>query len=543
MPRTIRALALVACIAATASSCSGLPAAGSSTGTAAPAPAAAAPAPGAALPPELAELSRMLHASLPGPAVEPTGLIALPKGYPADRALALNRLNQYRVAAGLAPYVYDPQLSVMGQAHTDYLLATAGSNLPSGHFEVSTSKYYTKLGDEAAKTSGISSGYGDPLSNLEGLLAGALHRMQFLRPEESLVGLGFTKAGSAGGGGTVFVTRKAPGASPKIPRFVVFPPNGFDDALTDFGDGEYPEPRPDHKPGDPPTGYPITISLGWDDTKAFQDARVSLKNSRGEELPAWVSFPGKPAVAAPDMKIYSGDAASISRGYRDNFDAVFILPKAPLERGATYSVDAALTIGGKTESLAWSFKTRGARLWTVLADSPDPRQGLEFALNNSAAGDVIELAAGEYELRSEVNLDKAISVIGVPRRTVLRYAGSKDLAAFGFGGDVVLQGIDFSGNVGMYMGQRARVLFEDCRFSYDVDQTSLATCERGSALAYEGCDFSSFASPTLAYFLDSPAQAAAATLFLGPGNKYVHTSYQAKHSYGQGGESSYAEKL
>ncbi len=496
--------------------------------------AAAAPAV-SALPSALAGLARILKAPLPAPLAEVPKLIDLPKGYPIDRALALNRLNQYRAAAGLAPYVYDPRLSVMGQAHADYLLANAGANIAFGHFEIASNRYYTKAGDEAARTSGLVGADPDPLDALEGLMSGVFHRVQFLRPEETRVGMGSSYDAAKIGGGTLFVTREpaAGSAKPKRPfRFIVFPPDGFNDALSTFNN-EFPDPRPGHQPNDPPTGYPITISLVWDDVKAFENAAVTVTNERGDVVPAWVSFPGKPAVASPDMSIYSGDAASIVQGYRDNYDAVFVLPKQPLERGVAYAVRAELKIAGKTETLSWTFRTRGARLWEVRPNAVDPRQDLSSAILNASEGDTIKLAAGDYVIRSTLNLDKSIRIIGDPRHTTLRYAGKSGLAAIGVSADVILQGIDLLGDAGIYLGPKGRVLLEDCRFIFDVREASLATCERGSILAAERCDFTAYASPTLAYFLDTPPDAPEAALYLGVGNSFGSAG---KHSYGAGVE-------
>ncbi len=487
-------------------------------------------------PPELAELSRLLRAPLPPALVEGKGLIELPKAYPGERASALNRLNRYRLAAGLRPYVYDQSLSAMGQAHADYLLAATGMKIASGHFELAGNKYYTKAGDEAARTSGISQGNSDPLSALEGLMSGTLHRLQFLRPEELRVGLGFAYDPASRGGGTLFVTREAPappGTSEARGRFILFPPPGFDDALCDFGNGEYPDPRPSRSPADSPTGYPITISLSWDDLRSFEMASARLTNEAGLELPAWISYPGKPAVAVPDMGIYSGDAASISKSYRDNFNAVFILPKEPLARGATFSVHATLRIAGKDENLDWKFKTRGATLWTVRAVPDRPGQDLAAALKMAASGNTIQLAAGEYRFADELHIKAAVRIVGIPRKTLLRYSGPEKLAAFAIGGAAARRGLDFDERSSFYLGGGSSLALEDCSFTRRAQASSLVTCEPSSIVAFERCDLFACAGAILAYFLDRPRGGAQASLYIGLGNK---TGGSTRLSYGQGGE-------
>ena len=48
-----------------------------------------------------------------------------------------------------------------------------------GHFEERGSKYYTEIGDHAARTSGLSAGE-NALEALEGLIRGPYHRTRFV---------------------------------------------------------------------------------------------------------------------------------------------------------------------------------------------------------------------------------------------------------------------------------------------------------------------------------------------------------------------------
>ncbi len=488
--------------------------------------------------PELAGLALALRAPLPPAPAGTRGLIALPKGYPADRALALERLNRYRLAAGLRPYSYDPLLSEMGQAHADYILANADSG---GHFERPGARGYSKGGDEAAKTSGISYGIADPLAALETLMGGTFHRLQFLRPEETRVGLGHSfgppATDSYDSGGTLFVTREESGATqPASPRFILFPPDGFDDTLATFAHGENPDPRPGIGPDSPDTGYPITIGLLREDVEKFEGAAVVVKDDRGAELPFWLSYPGRPAVAKPDLGIYAGDTAFIAEAYRNNFNTVFILPTAPLGRGRTYSVRAELRIGGRTEILTWSFATRGPTLWSVRPSSSDQRENLRSALESASDGDTILLAAGEYPIGEPIFIDKALRLVGEPGRTIIRGAMSEGSAALAIDGLVVMRDLDIRGAISIYVNEGSDLLLKGCRISHSDSQSPLSYLERGSRLVLESCDFRSLASPYLAYFRDKPAASAQPTLYLGAGNAFGPLTYEGKRSYGPGSE-------
>jgi len=491
--------------------------------------------------PELAGLALMLRAPLPAPLAGSSGLITLPTGYPTDRAAALERLNRYRLAAGLRPYRYDQALSDMGQAHADYILANAGTGNARGHFESTRARGYTRGGDEAARTSGIAFGERDPLAALEGLMAGTFHRLQFLRPEETRVGLGHSYgppvAGSYDSGGTLFVTREEDGvASPAAPRFILFPPDGFDDALSTFAEGENPDPRPGIGPDSPDTGYPVTISLLPDDVRTFEGATVVVTDDTGADVPCWLSYPGRPAVDHPDLSIYAGDTAFMVQAYRDNFDAVFILPIAPLGKGRTYSVRAELRIGGTTEILSWSFATRGPTLWSVRPGSSDPRYDLETVLDGAADGDTIRLAAGEYSITEPIIIDKAVRLVGEPGRTVMRFAASGDTSSLAIESTVVMRDLDIKGDFSVYLSEGSALLFKGCRFTGADKLNPLSFMERGSRLVLEGCDFKSLASPYLAYFGDEPAGSPAPTLYLGVGNAFGALTYEGKRSYGSGVE-------
>ena len=162
---------------------------------------------------------------------------------PADldelSAMSLRRLNSYRIAAGLAPYRYDPALARMAQAHVAYARSSSRAGQAwSGHFEVKGQPGYSDPGHEAAATSGISYGLPDALAALEQLVTGAYHRLQFLRPRETRVGVGFGAWEGGGNSIALFVTRAEPGSAPGAeagPRFVLFPPPDSSGIGTTFG--------------------------------------------------------------------------------------------------------------------------------------------------------------------------------------------------------------------------------------------------------------------------------------------------------------------
>ena len=464
------------------------------------------------------------------PFAAPTSPVA---GIPADldplSALALMRLNAYRTAAGFTPYRYDASLTAMAAAHVRYATARSRAGRSwEGHFEVQGDPAFTAAGHEAASTSGIAYGDSDALAALEGLMAGPYHRLQFLDPSDSRVGVGFGSWPGDGNAIGLFVTRPAAGGSGAAgstggsagsgapgagPRFIVFPPDGSSGILSTFDTGENPDPRPGFQARPlsqrPSTGYPLSISLQAKDAKRFKSVEVRVLDPLGAPVPCWVTDPAHP-LNATAPSIYA-PGVSADDDFARNCDAVFILPQVPLVRGASYRVDATLQIGTETAHLTWSFSTCPSVAWHVSTQPGQPWLSAGYALAHATAGDTILFDPGTY------SFDQAIDLVGVrlrgagsdAGRTVLRFPAFSDTTPVAIRGAAALENLTLSSpNQVIYLLSGSTLLLQGAALEGGDGQNVAIGLEKGTILVADGLSASEYRTSYLCYALDQGTGAA-----------------------------------
>jgi hypothetical protein len=444
---------------------------------------------------------------------------------PLMHRLALTRINQYRKAMGLPLWVYDANLSRMGQAHARYGLINAQAGRAyTGHFENKSFPEYTPEGDEAARTSGLSYGKEDALLGLESLIAGTYHRLAFITPEAMRVGVGFSYSDNKGI--AIFVSRPIENqtAAQKAPRFVLFPPAGFKDVLPEF-DGENPDPRPAGHADI--TGTNITITMGYEDTGNFKQASAKLTDQNGKNIPVWVTYPGNPSTkTAPDIYakgVSTGDA------FTKNFNSVFIMPKAPLVPGTTYNVSAVLTIGGETQTLAWSFMTRRSTEWSVQVKPKYAWNYLSYALRQSRSGDVIRFESGVFNLNPSLWVDRDLTIRGsgkgktVINKTSALFGEKLEQNTFMVHSDrkLTLEDLSFrSDSQLVYLKEGAKLSINRVAISGNYKGNYYISADAGSSFDISNTDIVDIGSNWFIYLFGPKSGYNPATMFLGPGNRF-----------------------
>ena len=269
-------------------------------------------------------------------------------------------LNWYRKICGLDAVTENARLSTGDRAHVEYLLANYSEALRSGaipggemHEERDGSPGYTPEGAAAGKQSDVDFMYWhghqpEGLVNfaIRDWISGAFHRLPLLNPNLRTVGYydfcggGLCVAALNAIGGAPAVRRNAAFAKP-----VEFPPQGAPIDLRTFND-EWPDPLSSCPGYAAPTGLPITLALGSFvpvKLESFDIERIAA-DGRSEKLDA-CGFDSGSYVNSEEYGQTAGRGVLAASG------TVVVIPRRPLDRGATYQV--AMTVNGHAYS--WQF--------------------------------------------------------------------------------------------------------------------------------------------------------------------------------------------
>jgi hypothetical protein len=259
----------------------------------------------------------------------------------------LERINFYRLGAGLAEIHDNSELSASVAAHARYLLLNFGEDIraakPMGaaaHEENSDKSGYTADGAIAARNVQLAWGCSsyDAEAQIDHWIAGPFHRLAMLNP--FLTEAAFGEASSDGC--WVAALRLPPPLQEVEPyaRAIEFPPDGASVSMDWIGI-ESPDPLASCPGYERPAGLPITVHLG-----RLVETKLSAHSLMED---------GKPIEhCAFDAQSYLNQDPNGQEYGRWNLrssSAVTIIPRAPLRHGSRYSVS--ITANDKT--YAWSF--------------------------------------------------------------------------------------------------------------------------------------------------------------------------------------------
>ncbi len=351
-----------------------------------------------------------------------TPMEGLDEKLPQAHKIALKRINQYRDALKLPLWVYDEELSRMAQLHADYVLINCKSGKKKfGHYEDPTYANYTKEGDEAAQTSGLSVGP-DPLYGLEKLIEGVYHRAQFIHRDRMRVGIGFSHDPKSFCGSTLFVTRPVQeNSQPNLNSkddFILFPPKDFQDSNIHFI-SEWPDPRPE--PSNNRSGFIASISIPNHLLKSFESSKVVMRDSQGNQVEIWLTDPKNPTYKNLPLgmeTVYGKN--SKGNPFSNNFGMVFIMPKKELKLNEEYSIEAKLNFEDDTSSnslyvkdIQWKFRTRKKQNWLAKVNSEKfSVNDFNFIKNHILSGDILEFSEGVHKLQKGIWFNDEIHISG-----------------------------------------------------------------------------------------------------------------------------------
>jgi FHA domain-containing protein len=305
-----------------------------------------------------------------------------PSGAPGATALPpwLARLNHYRSLAGLPPVAEDPALSEGDALHARYLVKSYAEAIRRGgiggeaHEENRASPWYTAKGADAGKASDVSywqAGKGPPAAgttsdspdspdampwgspgwSIDGWVGIPFHRLSLLSPYLRRTGFGryCEDSGCAAALDTLSERNRLPEYPVPFAHPLEFPPSGTTIGILSL-DSEWPDPLTGCPGYARPAGLAITLEVG-----AEVDARLGAYSLTRDGASS-VGSGAKLDACGFDASSYVNPEAAAQRRARDilhGFGAVVMIPRAPLERGASYTVS--MTVNG--QQYKWSFST------------------------------------------------------------------------------------------------------------------------------------------------------------------------------------------
>ncbi|MBS1723587.1 MAG: hypothetical protein JSS66_11605 [Armatimonadetes bacterium] len=243
---------------------------------------------------------------------------------PAAVSVALETVNGFRSLHKLEPVSLDGRLC----AAAGDLVASMAKTRQLAHKD----RAGTRNALERAQAHGfdgpiaemVSSGFDSLPSSVVGIFDGPYHRRLFLRPGQFVFGC----AEQGGYAALEF-------GGPTGEGVVLSPPDGARGIPTKWDGFEEPTPVPDLKG---PFGYPILLAAYGSGNLTVGSAQ--LVSESGAQVPVVVRDPSNDKHAT---------------------GAIIIVPKSPLQPGASYTVHASFVLDGTRETRVWSFRTSQSR--------------------------------------------------------------------------------------------------------------------------------------------------------------------------------------
>ena len=243
-------------------------------------------------------------------------------------AQVLQRLNAYRVAAGLPAVTLDASLSKGCQAHAEYLVQNAAAlakNKLAPNDEDANLPGFTADGKRAAQQAHVFSKAPEPTTQVDDLMGTALRRIYLLDPQLRRIGFGCAQDVGRGWQSVLDLFGGRGGA-----QVVVYPvpdQDGVPCAGTERVPGQQGE-----------LGYPISVTFPAH--LKVLGGKGTLTDADGKAIETILSSPDKPL-----------DPAVPSR------NTVCLVPRAPLRPGQSYTVTLSAVVNGQQWGRAWQFTT------------------------------------------------------------------------------------------------------------------------------------------------------------------------------------------
>lgn len=240
---------------------------------------------------------------------------------------ALAAVNRIRVRLGQPALAIDDRLSIAAVLHSKYL----AENKTTGHHEEPTKPGYfgatgamrlEAYGYVGRSWEGVEFGSRNPTEAVRSLFDAPLHRIPFLQPGKFSIGSGYLSQ--------YFTIEFGEGDAEGT---VISPANGESEVPAHWRNYETPNPLKAFPEASRLVGYPIVLArFGW--SPKMGTVSATLLGPYGEEVPCYFVPP-------------SAERTSVS----------LLIPRAPLERDASYAVHFVEILNGREREFRSVFRT------------------------------------------------------------------------------------------------------------------------------------------------------------------------------------------
>ncbi len=254
--------------------------------------------------------------------------------FPKPEIKALALINDFRVKAGLHPYLLDPELSKACRLHAAYIAANGADQIDTPYQERPGAKGYTQEGARIAPSS-LYYYFGDIPTAVHVMLGHIFYRTYFVKANINRMGIGFADPIS------VYNATKS---SDKVYdyRYPILIPGPEQTIPYQSYYKSAATVNPDPRPGAAGCGFPVTLTWDWGEKPELVEAKFYFV-TRKKEIPEQISAsgPNKPATAF----------------YTDNRNIIAVIPLNPLKPKSRYHVVIKYKVDGREAVADWYFNT------------------------------------------------------------------------------------------------------------------------------------------------------------------------------------------
>jgi tetratricopeptide (TPR) repeat protein len=260
-----------------------------------------------------------------------------PPDLAAARKAALDRLNSYRAALGVAPVSEDPAVAEGAEAHAYFYLFNFGQSQLQGlgiHIEDQSLPGFTgsnsllrdrHFGYAGNRGAEVINHVAIPEGSIQVWIDSVYHRYPLLARETAVAGYG-----EAGLGILSISIMDLGVADPGRGDPIVYPRPDQPDVPGYFNGREVPDPLP--QGANYPVGYPVTLHVGTGQTLTVASGK--LIGSDNQEVASYTLQPGGSGLTQSEWAL---------------------LAQHPLTPGARYTVEVVGKVDGQDFSKRWSF--------------------------------------------------------------------------------------------------------------------------------------------------------------------------------------------